>query len=162
MKNRPSTDAVLMSNAMQWAERSTCARAQVGCVISRESRVLSTGYNGAPAGMDHCSHVCSCQPQGFEAQPGYPFKHYPHCQSLKPCTEAIHAEANAIAFAAKYGVTTNGATIHTTRVPCLSCAGLIINAGVIRVVWMEPHREMTGWERLAAAGLEVVEWSHGA
>lgn len=161
MKDRPSTDEVLMSNALQWSERSTCSRAQVGCVISREGRTLSTGYNGSPSGMAHCDHECTCPAPHIIALDKDDEAHFLSCPADKPCTNVVHSEANAIAFAAKYGVGTLGATIHTTRVPCLTCAGLIINAGLVRVVWMEEHREMTGWERLAQAGLEVVRWSHG-
>lgn len=144
-----------MSNAIQWSERGTCSRAQVGCVISRDGRTLSTGYNGAPSGMDHCHHECTCE--GVVVEPEDE-THYTGCPADQPCTNVVHAEAAALAFAARYGVGTDGATIHTTRVPCTPCAGLIINAGIIRVVWLEPHREMGGWERLAKAGLEVVRW----
>lgn len=153
--NRPSRDAVLMANATQWSQRSTCTRAQVGCVISREGRTLTTGYNGAPAGMAHCDHACTCPP--FKQDPADE-PHLLGCPSQQPCSNVVHSEANAIAFAARYGVGTMGAEIHTTRVPCMTCAGLIINAGIVRVVWFEEHRDMTGWERLAQAGLEVVRW----
>jgi len=156
---RPSTDHVLMTNAITWSHRSTCTRAQVGCVISRDGRTLATGYNGAPAGMAHCDHTCDCRRMNYERHPNYPFRaHRPDCRSELPCTNVVHSEANALAFAAKYGVATGGASIHTTRVPCMTCAGLLINAGIIRVVWLEKHRDMTGWARLAEAGLEVVQW----
>lgn len=148
-----------MSNAIQWSERSTCSRAQVGCVISRDSRSLSTGYNGAPAGMAHCDHSCTCLP--LQVREGG-INHRKGCNAVQPCTNVVHAEANALAFAARYGVATNGAEIHTTRVPCMTCAGLIINAGIVRVVWLEKHRDMAGWERLARAGLEVVRWGDEA
>lgn len=156
--DRPSRDEVLMSTALLWSERSTCSRAQVGCVVSRDGRSLSTGYNGAPANMPHCDHSCDCG----ESVPGNAWpKSQPHqsfCRAQTPCTNVIHAEANAITFAARYGVGTDGAEIHTTRVPCMTCAGLIINAGITRVVWVEEHRDMTGWERLAKAGVDVVRW----
>lgn len=154
LTDRPSRDEVLMSTAILWSERSTCARAQVGCVISRDGRSLSTGYNGAPAGMPHCHHGCDCD----HLLISHRGPHDPGCASVQPCTNVVHSEANAIAAAAKYGVETQGAEIHTTRVPCMTCAGLIINAGIIRVVWREEHREMMGWERLAKAGLDVVRW----
>jgi dCMP deaminase len=78
----------------------------------------------------------------------------------KPCNNVVHAEANAIAFAAKYGVGVDGAEIHTTRVPCMACAGSIINAGIRRVVWYEEHRDMDGFLRLGEAGLEVIRYDH--
>lgn len=159
-RERPTTDWVLMSTAFAWAEKSTCDRAQVGAVISRAGRSFSSGYNGAPKGMPHCDHSCTCPRANFETQPGYPFTHRPDCRWLQPCKNVVHAEANAIAFAARYGVGTDGAEIHCTRIPCMTCAGLIINAGITRVVWYEEHRDMEGLLRLGEAGLEVIRWSH--
>lgn len=106
--------------------------------------------------MKHCDHSCDClyQLMDPELKPG----HTPECRSQQPCKNVVHAETNAIAFAARYGVATLGAELHTTRVPCLPCAGNLISAGIVRVVWLEEHRDMEGWERLAQAGLEVVRW----
>ena len=157
-ENRPSTDWVLMQNALDWATKSTCPRAQVGAVISRNGRSFSSGYNGAPKGMPHCNHSCDCVYHNLS----YPIlnsDHEPDCRSLQPCRNVVHAEANAIAFAARYGVGTDGAEIHCTRIPCMTCAGLIINAGIARVVWYEEHRDMDGLVRLGEAGLEVIRWS---
>lgn len=157
MIQRPSRDWVLMQSAVLWGTRSTCTRAQVGVVISREGRVLTTGYNGAPSRMDHCNHSCDCA----HIEISHRGPHEVGCASLRPCTNVVHAEANAIAFAARYGVGIAGAELHTTRVPCLTCAGMIINAGIARVVWDEEHRDMEGFLRLGQAGLEVVKYGHG-
>lgn len=157
MKSRPSRDFVLMNSAVLWGMRSTCTRAQVGVVISRDGRVLASGYNGAPSGMDHCDHSCDCRTG--QVMP-YDPKHSPACQSMQPCKNVVHAEANAIAFAARHGVGVQGADLFTTRVPCLTCAGMIINAGITRVVWGEEHRDMEGFLRLGQAGLEVVQYGH--
>lgn len=152
-------DNTLMKTAMLWAEHGTCSRAQVGCVISRDGRGLTNGYNGAPAGMTHCDHGCNCDGDliGEGSEDNF---HLDSCHSLQPCTNAVHAEANALAFAARYGVATDGAELHTTRIPCMTCAGLIINAGIVRVVWYEEHRDMSGLLRLGTAGLDVVRWGH--
>lgn len=150
--NRPDRNYVLMHSAILWGQRSTCSRASVGVVISKDGRILSSGYNGAPAGMAHCNHSCDCGQEN-----GYCIN---QCRSLQPCSNVVHAEANAIAFAAKYGVGVDGAELHTTRVPCLACAGLIINAGITRVVWKEEHREMRGYLRLGEAGIEVIRYDH--
>lgn len=155
---RPPRDWVLMQSAMNWALRSTCTRAQVGTVISREGRVLSSGYNGAPSGMPHCDHRCIC-PKGWPRNDGKDrLKHVALCNAPKPCTTAVHAEANAIVHAALYGVGINGAELHTTRMPCRGCAGMIINAGIKRVVYYEDHRETNGLILLQQAGLEVVKY----
>lgn len=154
--SRPSTDWVLMNSAFLWKQRSTCTRAQVGAVISRNGRILASGYNGAPSGMEHCDHSCTCEDSRVTAglEP-----HFSDCRQGQPCKNVVHAEANAFAFAARYGVGVQGADLHTTRVPCMTCAGMIINAGIGRVVWHEEHREMEGFLRLSEAGLEVIRWN---
>lgn len=158
---RPTRDYILMGSALLFAQRGTCTRAQVGAVISSGSRILVSGYNGAPAGMIHCNHGCDCfNKSTLSHKPILNSDHLSWCSSQKPCTQAVHAEANALAFAARYGVGVEGATLHTTRVPCLSCAGLIINSGIRRVVWGEEHRDMAGLSLLASADIEVVEYDH--
>lgn len=156
MNDRPSRDFVLMNNAVLWGMRSTCTRAGVGVVISKDGRILASGYNGAPSGMDHCDHSCNCD----WLVDGNKGLHESDCRYKQPCKNVVHAEANAIAFAARFGVGVEGAELFTTRVPCLTCAGMIINAGIKRVVWSEEHRDMEGFLRLGQAGLEVVQYDH--
>lgn len=131
---RVTVDSVLMDMAKLWAKRSTCSRARVGAVVSIDGRVVTTGYNGAPAGMQHCNHD-------------------PKVDS--PCTTAVHAEANCIAFAARHGVALNAATMHTTMMPCVPCAQLIVNAGIVRVVAWRPYRLSDGENLLREAGIVV-------
>lgn len=146
---RMSRDQVLMGVARLWSGRSTCSRAQVGAVVSRDGRTLVTGYNGAPAGMKHCFHeICSCS---WDSE---------KCPKHSPCLISVHGEANVVAFAARHGVALNGADLHTTRLPCINCAMLIINSGIIRVVYDETHRETGGFDLLAQAGLEVVKYDY--
>lgn len=145
---RISRDEMLRNIAGDVADRGTCSRAKVGVVLAREGRVLVTGYNGAPAGMTHCDHPCDC---GFSL--GLRSMHKDECKSRKPCTIAVHAEANAIAYAARYGISVEGAEMFTTLSPCLSCAQLLINAGIIRVVSMREYRDQSGLELLRKAGI---------
>lgn len=149
--DRPPRDWVLMQSATAWQTRSTCSRAAVGAVISREGRILASGYNGSPSGMEHCKHACNCWSQ----------QHQGWCKSVKPCTRAIHAEANSIIHAAKYGVGVKGADLHTTMSPCINCAGMIINAGIKRVVYLDAYRDESGLNLLAQAGLKVVQYKYG-
>lgn len=107
------------------AERATCGRKSVGAVIAREGRILSTGYNGPAAGMPHCSSDT--------------------CTFTQPCVRSIHAEANAIAFAAKNGVSLEGSTLYLTLSPCVSCAQLIANSGIERVVFEHRYRDTAGF-----------------
>ena len=137
MTERPPMDQTLMYIANLMAERSTCQRAHVGAVIALEGRIITTGFNGAPAGLPHCDHDDSFVP---------------------PCVNAVHAETNAIAFAAKHGLTTNGATIFTTHSPCIPCAQLIINAGIIRVVAGQLYRVPAGWTLLQQANITTDRW----
>lgn len=137
---RPRRWEMLLDVAEVIARRSTCNRLHVGVVVAREGRIQTTGYNGPPSGMDHCDH-----PRGDYQGP--------HTQ---PCLYAVHAEANALVFAARYGMATDGAELYCTHAPCLNCAKLIVNAG-IRIVWFrQEFRDMSGVELLERAGLEVT------
>lgn len=129
---RPTEDDMLLEVARVVSQRATCSRLSVGAVLAIEGRILSTGYNGAPSGMNHCLHT-----------------------NDKPCKTAVHAEANAIAFAAKHGVATYESTLYTTHSPCLTCSHLIINAGIIRVVYWLVYRDSGPLDLLKSAGLGV-------
>lgn len=133
---RPDRDAVLIATAELWATRSTCSRLHVGCVIHRGGRILVQGYNGAPAGMPHCD---------YEHEPA-------------DCL-AVHAEQNAIAWAARVGVGLEGSSMVCTHQPCLSCARSIINAGIIDVLFVEEYRLKDGLDLLnLAPGIRVWRW----
>jgi len=147
-------DATLMAVARVYEEQSTCDRNHVGAVIAIDGRVIGTGYNGTPAGMPHCDHTCNCLGgNSFSVRRNIP--HESECPSVTPCNVAVHAEANAITFCTKYGVATNDATLYTTLTPCVRCSQLIINAGIVRVVYDRPYRDMSGADLMVAAGLRV-------
>lgn len=136
--HRISRRDMLTDIATVVSRRSTCPRKSVGAIIVREGRVLSMGYNGAPAGLPHCHDVgCLVGPDGG-------------------CTRTQHAEANAIAFAARHGIATNGAELWTTVSPCPSCAKLIINAGITDVYFMEQYRLREGLDTLVAAKVRIT------
>jgi len=136
---RISRDNMLIQMAEVMAQRGTCSRLQVGAVFSREGRIIATGYNGAPRGIDHCDH----QAGGDLDDTG-------------GCLVAEHAERNAIAFAARYGLGLDRSEVHVTHAPCLACARSIINAGVVRLSFLHPYRITAGVELLGKAGIEVV------
>lgn len=159
---RRSRDDVLMDTAHVWADRSTCTRNSVGAVISLDSRIISTGYNGAPAGLPHCDHTCTCvkfnPATGRQIIRLVPGDHdSDHCPALGACKVAVHAEANAIAFAARHGLATAGGVVHVTLSPCYACAQLIVNAGLTRVVYARSYRDVTGIELLGQAGVKVEQ-----
>lgn len=133
---RPSRVETLMEVAEIFAHRSTCSRAHVGAVIAKDGRILATGYNGAPAGMPHCSH------EGDRSDAG--------------CKTAVHAEANAIAFAARHGVSLDGSELYTTLSPCLGCSQIIINSGIIRAYIKNEYRLKDGEILLKASGIDII------
>jgi dCMP deaminase len=99
------------------ARRATCLRRRVGALLVRDKRILTTGYNGAPAGLPHCEEV-GCQREALGIPSG---------QRVEMC-RALHAEQNAIIQAALHGVTTRGAVLYCTTQPCVTCAKMLINA----------------------------------
>lgn len=135
---RPDREQILMETAYLWAKRSTCTRASVGVVIEREGRILVQGYNGAPAGLPHCTHA-------------------PDEPKDKGCEISVHAEANAISYAARHGIPLQGATLHSTRAVCWGCAKLVVNAGIYAVRFAEVHRDMEGIKLLQNAHISVVQ-----
>lgn len=149
-ESRPSRLLTLMSTAHLWAERSTCSRLHVGCVLHRDGRILVQGYNGAPAGLSHCDHECSCVLTDHG-------EHYPDCNSGPQNCRAVHAEQNAIAWAARWGVGLENAEAVITHQPCLACARLLINAGLIQVTFQEPYRLQDGVNLLIEAGIPVYQ-----
>jgi dCMP deaminase len=124
---RPSWDEYFLMMAKLAATRSTCLAFPVGAVIVKDRQVLATGYNGSPSGSVHCTAQGFCYPGLSSCD-----------QSSSLPSRAVHAEANAIAQAAKHGISTNGAKIYVTLEPCLSCLKLIISAG-IREVFYESY-----------------------
>lgn len=136
---RRTRDELAMAQAWLMSEQGTCPTLQVGCVFTREGRTLVSGYNGAPAGLPHCSH----QVWG-NSDPG-----------RVTCTSAEHAERNAIAWAARHGIPLLGSTCAVTHMPCLPCAMSLINAGVDRVIYQESYRIVAGVQLLQQAGIVV-------
>jgi dCMP deaminase len=123
-----------MEIARTVATRATCPRARVGAVLTRDRRILTTGYNGAPRGVQHCTDVGCLMVDG-------------HCQ------RAVHAEANAIVQGALHGVSLEGATAYCTHQPCAGCSKLLISAGVVRIVYADAYPDAIAAELLAEAGV---------
>lgn len=124
LHQRPSWDEYFLMLAKLAATRSTCLAFPVGAVIVKNKQVVATGYNGSPSGSAHCT-----------AQ-GYCYPDLSSCDASKDLpSRAVHAEANAIAQAAKHGIATDGASIYVTLEPCLSCLKLIISAGIKEVFY---------------------------
>lgn len=149
--SRLTRNGFLMGTARLAAQRSTCPRNSVGCVISLGGRILMTGYNGAPAGMPHCDHTCTCPVVGSDY-----VGHEKGCPFTTPCLTAIHAEQNAITYCARQGIAVYGATVLVTVSPCRSCALSIIAAGIETVIYDQHYRDTSGIELLRDARVTVV------
>jgi dCMP deaminase len=119
---RASWDEYFMEIAQVVSTRATCERRKVGAVIVRGKTILSTGYNGSIRGLPHCDEV------GHLMEDGH-------------CVRTVHAEANAIAQAARNGVRIEGAAIYVTASPCWSCFKLIANSGIVRICYGEFYRD---------------------
>lgn len=144
---RPSWDEYFIEIATLVASRSTCLRRSVGAVIVRDKRILSTGYNGAPRNLPHCQETgCLREQLGI-----------PSGERQEIC-RGLHAEQNAIIQAALHGVSTTGSAIYVTHQPCITCAKMIINAGIVRVVCKNAYPDPLAREMLAEAGIELEAW----
>lgn len=139
---RPSWDNYFMDMARMAATRATCPRAQVGCVLVRDNRILATGYNGSPTGFDHCTDVGCLMVENH-------------------CTRALHAEQNAIIQCALHGVSSKGATCFVTHFPCVVCAKMLINAGVWRVVYLNDYANARGDEFFKWAKVQIEQMKVG-
>ena len=127
---RPEFDDIYMELAVKIAQRSHCIKRHVGAVLARDPRIISVGYNGPPAGTHNCDEEfpetgCALDSKGS-------------------CSLAIHAEQNAILYAAKNKATIEGSTLYVTLSPCLACARIIYTMGITRVVYLRSYAAYKG------------------
>ncbi len=139
---RPSWDEYFMTIARDVSTRATCDRRSVGAVAVLDRRILTTGYNGAPRGLEHCRNSTAEWPAG--------------CLQHGHCIRTVHAEQNAILQAALNGVSTRGATMYVTCQPCNSCAKMLINAGISRIVFDGDYPDEFAMELFRESGMEVM------
>jgi dCMP deaminase len=127
---KPEFDDIFMDLASSLAQRSHCIKIKVGAVLTKETRIISIGYNGPPAGTHNCDEEfpesgCAIDRKGS-------------------CTLGIHAEQNAILYAAKNGVSTEAATLYVTLSPCLACARIIFSMGIKKVIYKDSYAAYKG------------------
>jgi dCMP deaminase len=128
--SKPSFDHIFMNLATDLAKRSHCVKAQVGAVLTKDTRIISIGYNGPPAGTHNCDEEW---PETGCAR-----------DSKGSCSLALHAEENAILYAVKNGTKLAGATLYTTLSPCIACARLIYSAGIKQVYFDKSYAQYKG------------------
>jgi len=146
---RPSWDEYFMEIANTVAKRATCDRGRSGCVIQRDRQLLVSGYVGSPVGLPHCDEV------------GHQMKKMIHEDDsiTQHCVRTVHAEQNAICQAARLGISLEKATLYCRMTPCRTCAMLIINCGIERVVCERKYhdgKESEEMFRLAGVSIEYV------
>ena len=130
-----------MNIASTVATRSTCDRAAVGAVLVRDKRILTTGFNGSPAGLPHCDEIGHLMIDGH-------------------CVRTTHAEANAVIQAALHGISSKGASCYVTHFPCLNCTKILINAGITEIIYLTGYRmdeNAVGFYREAGVKVRQIE-----
>jgi len=141
---RPSWDEYFMQIALLVSQRATCLRRRVGAVIVKDKRMLATGYNGAPSGLEHCQQT-GCMRERLKIPSG---QRHELCRGL-------HAEQNAIIQASLYGTSVKGSTVYITNQPCIICAKMLINAGITEIVIAEGYPDRMAMDFLNEAGITV-------
>jgi dCMP deaminase len=144
-QERPDWDEYFIRIAQVASMRSNCIKRKVGAVVVRDRRIISTGYNGTPRGTKNCNEG-GC----------------PRCNSLAASGTRLdeclcsHAEENAITQAAYHGTIVKGSTLYTTFAPCLMCSKMIINSGIVEVVFnVEYPLNDTSFNLFAQAGVKI-------
>ena len=143
---RPIWSEYFMEIAHTVATRATCDRGRSGCVIVKDKQILVTGYVGAPRGLPHCDDV------------GHLFKKVIHEDDKvsQHCVRTVHAEQNAIAQAARLGISIDGATLYCKMTPCRTCAMMIINCGIKEVISEQRYHAGAESERMFAEANVII------
>lgn len=142
---RISWDEYFMNITENVSLRSTCRR-KVGAVITLDNKIKSTGYNGSPKGLSHCSDKGGCMRQIYNIESG----------TRQEFCRAVHAEQNAIIQAAVDGVSIKGGTLYVNTYPCSICARMIINAEIKRIVYSSDYNDPLAKELLDESDIELV------
>jgi len=148
---RPDWDTYFMEMARLASLRSSCLRRAVGAVLVRDKRLLATGYNGVPSGVTHCEET-GCLREKLGVPSG---ERHELCRGL-------HAEQNAIIQAALHGVSTKGAVLYCTNLPCIICAKMLINSGVRKVYYLDGYCDTLTEQMLSEVGLGLVRMERGS
>ncbi len=143
--NRPSWDEYFMQITHLVATRATCLRRKVGAILVKDKRILTTGYNGPPAGLPHCDQLGGCLREKLGVPSG----------ERHEISRAVHAEQNAIIQAAVHGLSIAGATLYATNQPCSLCTKMLVNAGIREFVIAEGYPDELAVEIMEQAGVVV-------
>lgn len=142
---RPSWDEYFMQITHLVASRATCLRRKVGAILVRDKRILTTGYNGPPAGLPHCDELGGCLRDKLGVASG----------ERHELSRAVHAEQNAIIQAAVHGISIKGAILYATNQPCSLCTKMLVNAGIREFVIADGYPDDLAREIMEQAGVVV-------
>lgn len=146
-EKRPEWDEYFLQIVDEVSKRATCDRGRNGCIIVKDKRIVSTGYVGAPSGLNHCDEIGHLIKEVYDEK-GDKKRH---------CVRTTHAEQNAIAQAARFGVSIDGGTLYGKMEPCLDCTKILINSGIKRIVVQKKyHAAEMSRKFLKDAGVELV------
>ena len=149
--SKPTFDEIYMELAENLAKRSHCVKAKVGAVLTKDTRIISLGYNGPPAGTHNCDEE-------------WPETGCPR-DSKGSCSLALHAEQNAILYAAKNNFSVEGSTLYVTLSPCISCARVIFTTGIKKIIYLNSYADFKGLptdegvDFLRKFGVEVIRYT---
>ena len=146
---RPAWNIYFMDVAHAVRQRADCTRRQVGAILVKDKRIISTGYNGTPRGTKNCSEGGCERCNSSEEK-------YPRGMHLDKCV-CSHAEENAIVQAALHGVTAKNSILYTTNSPCTTCAKMLINAGIKKIIIEGDYPDELGASLLKEAGIEIMK-----
>ena len=144
--NRISWNDYFMEICKLIAQRSSCLSRKVGAVIVKDNRILATGYNGSPSGLENCCDKVYCLRKGSKSG-----------ENLNECM-AVHAELNAILQCAKMGVCCENATIYVTTYPCVNCMKAIIQSGIRKVVYIESYNSPLTDKLVELSGIKCIQY----
>ncbi len=142
---RPSWDEYFLEVACLVSKRATCLRRKVGAVLVKDKKILATGYNGAPAGLEHCLDI-GCLREELNIPSG---------QRHELC-RASHAEQNVLIQASLHGISVKGSTLYATNQPCIICAKMLINAGVKKIIIASGYPDKMAMDFLKKAKIQVL------
>ncbi len=145
--NRPAWDTYFMKITEDVSQRATCVKRKVGAIVVKENRILSSGYNGAPKGFEHCTEKSCIRKQ----------MNLPSGQRHELC-RGLHAEQNAIIQAAWHGVEIEGSTMYCNYQPCVICVKMIINAGIKKLIYAGGYPDELAQQMLKESKLAVTKY----
>ncbi len=145
-EKRPAWDDYFLEITHLITSRATCLRRKVGALLVKDKRILSTGYNGPPRDLPHCEET-GCLRDKLKIPSG----------ERQEICRGLHAEQNAIIQAALYGIPAKGSVLYCTHQPCLTCAKMIINVGITKIVFQGTYPDPLALDMLKAAKVELIK-----